>query len=423
MKKLILIILGLGILSFFGWFLVSSEETATSKDGVGEVNTEKLPSVRPTEKPTALIADKAKKYKNKISFYKPKEKKVVVPEPVIIQQIEKKSQEPKFEGLSREQITKQITETYFFPKLIQKAGTYSKPKFNFKQPNISAPTGTLIKCKTILTVESSNLDTPVVGLITEDVFYNKKLVIPKNTEIHGTASNGRERDRVQFKGDFRLVFQDGKELIIKGTALSMNTKEGRLSMDDGVAGIKGQLLRSDAYADLKYMAASALSGISSASQETVNTVFGPVPDNSLTNSGLQGISQATQNYADLILKRIEEEGYFVRIPAGQEFYFYTYRPIEPELRSYGGYNQGNSLINDRDIQYSQYESEVNEYQMATEGKSAQSMAQSEEVKMQKFVQAELDQRNKVKKLLYESSPEYRRNIIQANEAKTFNKSN
>ena len=59
-----------------------------------------------------------------------------------------------------------------------------------------APFGRLISCQLIITVDSSALDTPIIGLITEDVWHDGRLIVPVGTEVHGTARVDRMRERI-----------------------------------------------------------------------------------------------------------------------------------------------------------------------------------------------------------------------------------
>ena len=56
---------------------------------------------------------------------------------------------------------------------------------------INAPYGRFIKCKLVNTVDSARIDTPIVGLVLEDVLkpgsYGE-VIIPAGTEVHGTAT-------------------------------------------------------------------------------------------------------------------------------------------------------------------------------------------------------------------------------------------
>ena len=44
--------------------------------------------------------------------------------------------------------------------------------------SIYAPFGRLISCETVITVDSASIQTPIVGLVIEDVYHAGRLVIP-----------------------------------------------------------------------------------------------------------------------------------------------------------------------------------------------------------------------------------------------------
>jgi hypothetical protein len=71
------------------------------------------------------------------------------------------------------------------------------PADPIKPPRTFAPPGTLIPCQLVITVDSSSLETPVVGVVTDDVWHNQKLIVPAGTEVHSFAKRGRVRDRVE----------------------------------------------------------------------------------------------------------------------------------------------------------------------------------------------------------------------------------
>ena len=87
-----------------------------------------------------------------------------------------------------------------------------------------APFGRLISCETVVTLESNRLDTPVIGLVTEDVWHNGRRVIPAGAEVHGRAALDRTRERLGAQGTWRIVWRttdrdNGEELAVEGLAL------------------------------------------------------------------------------------------------------------------------------------------------------------------------------------------------------------
>ena len=240
---------------------------------------------------------------------------------------------------------------FVLPALIQKTdGSAAKPRLSLKEPTLFAPRGLLIKATLVLTVESGSLTTPVLGIVTEDVYWNQKLIVPAGTWVHALARQGRQRDRIEIAGSWTFVWQDGREYAIQGLGLNheFDQKAG-FSITDGSAGIRGRVLKSDKHQELKIMAATALAGAAKASEETAQTIFGQVPDNSISNAGLEGVSKAADQYAKLLLERLKEEGYYVRVPAGTQFYIYTQQVFEPRLASIGGLKQGGKAVSGFDL--------------------------------------------------------------------------
>lgn len=240
---------------------------------------------------------------------------------------------------------------FVLPTLIQQTdGQAVKPRLTMKEPSLFAPRGLLIKATLVLTVESGSLTTPVLGIVTEDVYWNQKLIVPAGTWIHALARQGRQRDRIEIAGSWTFVWQDGREYAIQGLALNHEFDEkAGFSITDGSAGIRGRVLKSDKHQELKIMAATALAGAAKASEETAQTIFGQVPDNSISNAGLEGVSNAADQYAKLLLERLKEEGYYVRVPAGTQFYIYTQQVFEPGLASIGGLKQGGKAVSGFDL--------------------------------------------------------------------------
>ncbi|MBL9192537.1 MAG: TrbI/VirB10 family protein [Opitutaceae bacterium] len=203
-----------------------------------------------------------------------------------------------------------------------------------------APFGRMIPCETVITLESSKLDTPVVGLVTEDVWHDGRLVIPAGTEVHGRASLDRSRERIAASGRWVVVWRDGSpfngtELVLNGIALDRQKDDvtGEFGMRDGSAGLVGQLIKSDNWQEIKLFASTFLAGMASGLQEMRNqgTAFGDtvqVPVASGRNAALQGTSDVLNLYAQRIQEVIARDGFYVRVPAGKQFYLYVTETID-----------------------------------------------------------------------------------------------
>lgn len=203
-----------------------------------------------------------------------------------------------------------------------------------------APYGRLIPCETVVTLESSKLDTPVIGLVTEDVWHAGELIIPAGTEVHGRAALDRARERIAAAGKWVIVWRDGSplngtELVLNGIALDRQKDDasGEYGLRDGAAGLRGDLVKTDDFQELKMFASTFLAGVAGGLQQLRNqgTAFGDVvqvPSVSGRNAALQGTADVLNAYARQIQEAIARDGFFVRVPAGKQFYLYVTETID-----------------------------------------------------------------------------------------------
>jgi hypothetical protein len=203
-----------------------------------------------------------------------------------------------------------------------------------------APYGRLISCETVVTIESSKLDTPVIGLVTEDVWHDGRLIIPAGVEIHGRASLDRSRERIAASGKWVVVWRDGSplngtELVLDGIALDRSKDDvtGEFGMRDGSAGLVGTLVKTDDWQEIKLFASTFLAGFAGGLQQLQNqgTALGglaQVPVASSRNAALTGTADVLNAYAKQIQEAIARDGFFVRVPAGKQFYLYVTETID-----------------------------------------------------------------------------------------------
>ncbi len=216
------------------------------------------------------------------------------------------------------------------PRTAEKAESAAPERF--------VPFGTLLKCKLVNTIDSSDLDTPVIALLLEDVWQNGKNIVPANTFVHGTARAGRMRDRVTAAGAWRFVWQDGRELTFSGIALDREYEHDidGYGITDGSGGIKGRLMATDDLQELKVLASAALSGFARGTQDRSQTALGTTITGSVSNGVREGVGDVFDLYAKRTLKDIEDNGYFVRVAAGKEFYVYVLESIDPQKATVAG---------------------------------------------------------------------------------------
>jgi len=129
-----------------------------------------------------------------------------------------------------------------------------------------APYGRMIPCETVITIDSAKIETPIIGFVTEDVWHDGKLIIPAGAEVHGKAQVDPSRERIASDNSWILVWRttdrmNGAELPLHGVALDMERNEttGTWQLTDGSAGLKGDILKTDNWAEIKLFAATFLS--------------------------------------------------------------------------------------------------------------------------------------------------------------------
>ncbi len=209
-----------------------------------------------------------------------------------------------------------------------------------------APAFRLLKCQLVNTVDSSNITTPIIGLVTDDLWWNGKIIIRSDSEVHGVANVDRVRERIASNGEFTFVLNEpdgsGRELVVHGMVLDMERNDtlDSYGITDGSAGLRGDVIRTANSDIIKLYAASLISGFAGAFSSGANGVLGNrvyTNNSSLGLSALQGgvinpAVGATQSvldrYAEQIGSSIERDGFFVRVPAGKQFYVYCTEAID-----------------------------------------------------------------------------------------------
>ena len=187
-------------------------------------------------------------------------------------------------------------------------------------------------------MDSSSINTPVIGLVTENVYHHGHLIIPVGTEVHGSAQVDRVRERIASDGRWTLVWQTGEELRVSGLALDRekDADNDGWGITDGSAGLRGRLIKRDELAEIKMFAATLLSGAAEAFTEKQATAFGSFAVPSLTNAPLQGAQSVLDRYANQIQQSIERDGFYVRVPAGKQFYLYVTQTMDRADAKIGG---------------------------------------------------------------------------------------
>ena len=204
-----------------------------------------------------------------------------------------------------------------------------------------APYGRMIPCETVITIDSAKIETPIIGFVTEDVWHDGRLIIPAGAEVHGKAQVDPSRERIASDNNWVIVWRttdrmDGAELPLHGVALDMERNEttGTWQLTDGSAGLKGDILKTDNWAEIKLFAATFLSAATTGLEDTTsssNALTGQTTQTPLStpkNAALAGTSAVLNQYAQQILDSIKRDGFYVRVPAGKQFYLYATQTID-----------------------------------------------------------------------------------------------
>ncbi len=129
-----------------------------------------------------------------------------------------------------------------------------------------------------------------------------------------------------------------RNLNVTGLALDHDhdPDTGTWGITDGSAGLRGKLLKTDNLAEIKLYVAALLSGAAQVFTDRQVSAFGTFALPSLQNAPLQGAQAVLDRYAQQILTAIERDGFYVRVPAGKQFYLYITQTVDEEDAKIGG---------------------------------------------------------------------------------------
>jgi hypothetical protein len=131
-------------------------------------------------------------------------------------------------------------------------------------------------------------------------------------------------------------------LVVRGLALDMDKDDevDSYGITDGSAGLRGDVIRTANNDLIRLYATSLLNGIAGAVSTSASGLLGNrvyTNGSSLGLSALQGgvinpLAGGTQavldRYAQQIASAVERDGFFVRVPAGKQFYLYCTEAID-----------------------------------------------------------------------------------------------
>lgn len=202
------------------------------------------------------------------------------------------------------------------------------------------PFGRLIKAELVITLESTQEEMPLVGLVIEPVYNNGRLVIPAGTELHSMARADRVRNRIVSITTWRMVFPregqqpNGRQITFDGMALDRDDGDGNgltWGITDGSYGLRGrEIHQGQTQQELMLFVAEALRAASGSVMDRETTIAGSQVQVNARNAGLSGGQAVLEHFADRISKEIERNGVYIQVPAGKQFYVYPRQVIDPD---------------------------------------------------------------------------------------------
>lgn len=185
------------------------------------------------------------------------------------------------------------------------------------------PLGSMVKCLLIHNIVTNNFEAPVIVQVWEDFYFDGKLLLPFGTRIYGTASAGKQRDRVMVRFD-NIVFQNGKTLKVNAIGLSR----------DGSGGLTGTVINESNKKTFIAMALNFLSGTASGLQQTsTNAVTGMSEvEASSRNALLNGVANTFQNEAKSVKEEADNAKGYAIVLAGSQLVVYFEKEIDTQGR-------------------------------------------------------------------------------------------
>jgi hypothetical protein len=201
------------------------------------------------------------------------------------------------------------------------------------------PPGIFIPCALVNTVESSHINTPVVGEVIRDVVQKNNgvshVIVPAGTLVNSFAQSGAVRDRIEVAGTWVFVYPDGRQLKVRGIACDREADPAnqQFGIEDGSAGLQGEIVESDHWVNAKAFIALLMTAAMQTGTAVATSTLQAAHTTGVT--ALPDTTPILAKYVDQLLNGETGDGRFIRVRAGKEFYVYPTETIEPQHRSVG----------------------------------------------------------------------------------------
>lgn len=179
--------------------------------------------------------------------------------------------------------------------------------------NDQLPIGTTISLKLLNRIVSSDNNSPVIGVVLEDVNWKDNLVIPQGTKAIGRASFDDASKRLQIRFS-TLVFPEGEQHPVNGVGL----------LADGSSGLPGDYHSGEAQKQIGRFMGNFIGGLAEGMKNKEGSTqsgmsFEP---GSLKNGLLNGVKESAFDQAKSYTERMEKVKPYLEVPAGVSFLLY-----------------------------------------------------------------------------------------------------
>jgi len=201
------------------------------------------------------------------------------------------------------------------------------------RPQAFLPPGTFIPCALVNTVESSHINTPVVAEVLRDMYQNGRLIIPAGAIVSSFAESGAVRDRIEVAGQWLIVYPDGRHLRVRGIACDREADPAnqQFGIEDGSAGLQGELVESDHWANAKAFIALLMTAALQTGTAVATSTLQAAHTTGVT--ALPDTTPILAKYLDQLLNGETGDGRFVRVRASKEFYVFVTETVLPANRA------------------------------------------------------------------------------------------
>lgn len=234
------------------------------------------------------------------------------------------------------------------------------PQAAVEQEEPFAPTGRLVPCELVFAVDSLSQGAPLIALTTQDLVYDGRVIIPKNSEVFsrvgGSFFETESVGRIVDQGLWRIVMpaqpgqRKGRELVVHGRALTRRElvvePSGRVRqwdrMADGSPGLFGRAITTRDKAEVKKALLDILKGVvvgvgqAQMDKENVQMATGGVNvgnASTLRNLGIDALTNGVSGLLDArtqaVSEQISRNGTYVAVDSGTAFYLYIEEPVLP----------------------------------------------------------------------------------------------